>query len=1043
MEIATEPRAGRQGITVDLQTARDSDVAAALLGNTPFPSRQIELAELSLSAPPGKVTLGAVDFPNSATASWGIGVYADPSAVLRALGLDTTLQTVLDAPREATHHHVVLSWGYDVKGAASGAVGLGTVGSAEFGVDGQHSGAFGVVRCLRKDTGAADAVREVLGSWMLPRHVETPGDLPPGTWLFAEVNASVAARLGATFGYDFNWVREAKLGGLTGDIGLRLQLGVKAALSFEASGKYALVVGRESLDESDAVLRMRVFKLSARGWSFNVEAGAALQGNLDDVLEDRADDFVKAVFGVHGAQIVRDLQTIETWTDPRTDVSQVLAGFSASYVQGLITDVTGVAPADALTSGVKRLKAFVAAWDALPQRTATLLWTFVENGVDLEGLRGVVDTVATADRDAVRDLLRRSFARVDFLDRPESRLLEAMASNGILAVLESTSELAALKRSAGDVARLLDPAVSQSVLAGLQRFVERRLSLDAARVALSQADVDGLDDLLKAKLSAFLDERLDLKRLDTVRKTIALLLAKRQEYYGKAVEALNRRYELTLTAAYQRTTTRTALVDASFDFSGPASADVRAMWTAALHGDFSTLLVRQVPGVSLHEGVLSHGIERHSAVSLSLPFYARTTTRLNQALGKVSAVSDDGRVLLYEGAAKDVVTVAGRKMQLNSALTVGAACEVALNAVRTHSTEGLAYAYAFRQAVAGMRTADVRHQLRPYVDAYFPESFGGTAAPSFDVWLAAFDLEVESKTSNGLGVFGNTLIELDLSVAESVTAAWLRAPRKSDPRYRLVSLRLQDAIKRALLFSYFDTRQKYRDLRVAEPLLVYAAMPPSNGYRISTRPNRIERTPTKDVYWNWPDAAFQKDMIRRSETVSRLAACLERIRTRLLDQDGVAGLADQYDPAQATAMAARVARNEDHRLDFMRPLLVVENEIVTGACKAGVRMFEFNRAKRREPERAVEALAAFGSAVTETFNRQIGSIFGGDVLRPLGTMLFAEAAAALGADPAIRPRGALVIRVVREDSAFALPAFVAGALPPREDVVARRRIVGV
>ncbi len=821
-EITKTLGAGGRQAKISFETAQDSDVALALAQNTPFPPRQIDIGEVSASASAGKVQLGEVSFTNSASASWGIGVYPDPSKLLAALSPNENLTTALSFPTDAQHSYLMLSWGYDLKGAASGALGLGAGGSVTIGADGQKSGAFGVVRRLPKDLGARTAVTNVVDSWKLPRQVETAGDLEPGTWLVAEINGSVAANLGVTFGYDFNWVREAKLGGLTGDIGLRLQLGVNAALGFRASGKYALALSRQSLLPSEQLVRLRIFRLSTKGWNFAFDAGASVQADFTKFLPDTADDFIKAVFGVHGAQIVQDLQTIDKWTDPQTDLSNALAGLSADYVQELVTTLTGVSPEAAFTQGVSQVKGFVKQWDALGHQTSTLLWKFVDDRTDLAPIRDLAGRIAGTDQDAVAALLRAQLAKTDFPTSPEGQLVESMAAEGILAALNSSAEFAKLQTNAARVHQFLDPDTTGALLGKLQQFVEDRLNLDVARRVLSQADFDKLDDLLKSKLSAFLDARFKLQSLDKVRKTINLLLAKRKEFYEKALAALKRKYEFSVAATYQKTTTKSALFDVTFDFSQTPAAAVQSMLQKALNGDFNTLLVKQVPGVALGEGTLSHGIDRQSHVSLSMPFFSRDVTHLNQALGKVTAVEDDGRILLYDGQAKDAVTVAQRKMQLNSALTIGVGWKTGLgNAVRTHSQAGLSYAYAFKQAVAQMSTDEVRDRLIPYVDAYFPTHFGATreapSTPSFDVWLNSLDAAIEAKTSNGSGVFGNTLISLDLSVAEAVTSAWVNAPGKKDPRYLEMSLRLQRALKRLVLFYYFQARKKYKDTVQAEP----------------------------------------------------------------------------------------------------------------------------------------------------------------------------------------------------------------------------------
>src|SRR5207247_1800260 len=60
------------------------------------------------------------------------------------------------------------------------------------------------------------------------------------------------------------------------------------------------------------------------------------------ILPNNVDDFVKAVFGVHGAQILKALQQIEHWTDKEKSVGQFVAGLVNEKALQLLKDVTGV-----------------------------------------------------------------------------------------------------------------------------------------------------------------------------------------------------------------------------------------------------------------------------------------------------------------------------------------------------------------------------------------------------------------------------------------------------------------------------------------------------------------------------------------------------------------------------------------------------------------------------------------------------------------------------------------------------------------------------
>ena len=136
--------------------------------------------------------------------------------------------------------------------------------------------------------------------------------IEPGTWIASEVLGSVKVTLGSELGFDFNWVREAKLGGLTGDIGLRLQMGINAAVGFSASGRCAVVVSRES----EAAARCGCASSAAHPRPRRLaQRDVAVQAR-DSLLPGQIDDFIAAVFDTHGEQILRDLQILEKWTDP-------------------------------------------------------------------------------------------------------------------------------------------------------------------------------------------------------------------------------------------------------------------------------------------------------------------------------------------------------------------------------------------------------------------------------------------------------------------------------------------------------------------------------------------------------------------------------------------------------------------------------------------------------------------------------------------------------------------------------------------------------
>src|SRR5262249_44560097 len=176
-----------------------------------------------------------------------------------------------------------------------------------------------------------NALTDLFQAWMLPSQFSTLEDLAPGTWIITEIDGSIALSLGAEYGYDFNWVRESvELGGLSGDIGLKVQVGVSATFGFEASGQYALALGRAPGTDQ---IRVQLFRLDRKGVSLAYSAGATAQGSFGGLLPDHFDDFVSGVFGLHGLQVLKDL---DKWTAPDRKITDLLANVSVRYAEDFL-----------------------------------------------------------------------------------------------------------------------------------------------------------------------------------------------------------------------------------------------------------------------------------------------------------------------------------------------------------------------------------------------------------------------------------------------------------------------------------------------------------------------------------------------------------------------------------------------------------------------------------------------------------------------------------------------------------------------------------
>lgn len=1007
------------------------DIVSAFLADSPFPQRQFELGPEVIKASAEKdITfadgIAKVSFSGSASAFARFGVYFDSNKMLDALGLDDSIQPGMKLEDDPNSLFTVLRWGYDLKGSSSGSIALGAPGAITFGVDGSKEGLYAVVRRLRKDAGAVTAMKETINSWMLPAQINSVDDLQAGTWLIADVDGTMTLKLGAEYGYDFNWVQQAGFGGLKGDIGLRLQLGVSAALGFEASGKYAVVIGRDSMDDEDKHLRLRLFKQRKKGWNFALNANATVQET--EHLPDKLGDFVKAIFGLHSAQIINDLGALTVWTDPQQSPPDPLAGLTPAYALNLLNEITSTDATKLFGEAKAKLLSFLNQWEELPHGVATLLLKLVKvepthSQDELAQVRETAKTIANADMDAARDYAGNLLSDIEFFRSPGGRWLEAAADKGILNAFTEEQAFTKLQRVSQVTGNLLgESGMEDAVLVKLQQYIEEHLNLNQVESISDAAGFLKLDEWLKSRLSAFLDVPLNRSTLDEIRKTIHLILEKGKELTWKTNKALTRKYGCTFSSTFQDATTRTALLDIVFDFAVPG---VAPSLKQALTGAFDCLLLERKAGVALKAATLTHQIQRHAHVEVNLPFFSCTLDHINQALAKVNAMDADGdRLLVYELDADDIVKTKNTRI---SQLTIGGYLRIGSNQVRVHSTSPLEYSYSFRQVKKGVRSPELQAQLGPYVTSYFPEVFTSPQDPrasgSFQVWMDDLDQTVHQIANIDQGHLGNILISLELTLPGAVASGWLRAPSdKNASQYQALSLRLQSRIRQLIPFYYFQNVTKYQDLGPATVLLVYGAMPPW--------------TPQNDVYWDFEDPVKRAALVSSQQTTVTLSSNLEAIYSLLAKIPGMGATAKFYKPDRAALLQSEAIAGTNDAL--LKSLLIVEACIIRGAREAGLSIARFIQDAEGRPTDAIAALSNFGSIATETFNDKIRSVYGGEAVQPLGTLVFQEAASTFGST-LVPVRALLDLIVVKPGATFNLPDFLNGESPSKEEILIEQR----
>ncbi len=1025
--------------TIEIAASSAGDVLDALARDEKFPKRRIDLAGLSLETGEnhdleldggkGKVALAA-----SGSARMKVGIFDKGQEVMDLLALQDGQTAGIELADEPGTRLALFLASYEVQAQVSGSHPIGVVGSVTFGVTGARGRLFAVVHRFPEDRAAGRVLTGLFGSVHLPRQVGSASDLAPGTLLVSEVEGSLAVKVGASLGYDFNFVREARALGLAGDIGLKLEAGVKATLGFEVSGRYLAALERPSLDEDGTLLRLRLFKLSHKGWSFGLNLSAKAQTVV--ALPEKADDLVKAVFGLHGQQVIRDLQAVESkWLSKDTDLSDTVAALAKKTGLDLLADATGITAAASEAAFKKArgvLMSAIAQWERLPAPVSSLLWRLLGDG-GLTGERrrqfeAALKVLAANDPTARKALVTSLGSRVGIEDEAVGQLLDAVADRGLAELIDRVDDLRPIAQTILDV-------LGGKVIEKLQTFITEHLNIEDVIKAVKEADFKKLDPWLVRRISLFLDKKLGFEQLEEVKSAIRMVLAKRQEIYAKARQALNRHYDFDLAVKYESATTRTALLDIEFDTSSTAA---RVMLEAVVaRSDFDRVLIEQADGVRLHQGVLTHAIERKGSIQVNMPFYSFESSSLTKSLAKVTANEEGGRVLFYEIDSSDTRAV---KNRLTSQLSISAALPVALGpAVRTHGLQQASWAYQLRTIGLDVRRAEFENRITPLLSKYFGDRFTRGGESSISTFITDLDRAVEARVGNGTDEFGDVLAALDLSLPARVIASWFEPRDRAGVRQaaRAVSLRVQSSLRRLLPYFYFQDLDHLRQNSDGSPMLVWSALPAANQFQISGG-TMIQ---DKGVIWDVFDPDKRRFLVDRPETIAKLGGILADSKA-LLEAAGRTSQASFFEPTEiGDFLGDPHVRSSENTGNFVS-LLALESRISRAVESALDEVRKFHEEAEKRPSKAIAALAEAGEDLVQAFHGTLSSVYGSHATRVLGSMLFVEGACAL--DPALaasRPTAFLGLTILKETRTFRVEDFLANKLPRPEEVALEQRLV--
>ncbi|MBZ5618207.1 MAG: hypothetical protein LAQ69_05630 [Acidobacteriia bacterium] len=1029
--------------TLELGGAADADVVSAIVGNQPFPARAngiIDLTHISLTASGGRpvafqgggVTLG---FSFSAGVTAGAGVFDQAQDAIAALGLGETPGLDLTIGAAPNSRYALLRTGYQASGSVSGSHPIGTVGSFTFGATGAASGLSAVLHRFPNTAGADTVLLDTVRSWKLPRHIRAADAIEPATWIVAEANGSLAVNLGASLGYNFNFVRQAKALGLSGDIGLKIDAAATATFGFEVSGRYLVVVGRESDAAASQKLRLRLFKLSRNGMQFGLNLKVVVTG-VDTLTPNSVDDFVKAVFGVHGAQIVNALGQIEKWTDPKQSVGQLVAGLTNDRALALLKTVTGVDPQTAFDAAWGKLLEAIKLYRGLPAKVSSELLGIL-NKLDAPATATFQDALTrlgSSDAAAQKEALSGILNTAGITTSPIGTLLGALADKGLLNLLDRLPDVRQVANTALSI-------LNGGVIAKLQDLIDNQLDLNQVIRVVQQTDFNKLDSFLVGRLSAFFDKTLGFADLNDVKNTIHMVVGKRQEIYDKARTALNSRYGLDIAAKWQRSSSSTAVVDVEFDLSDASAQQLFQDVVEATDSALDRLFTNRLPSVHLNAAVISHELTRKTTLDLSLPHFDFRSQSVTDALANVTAEDDQGRLLLYDARGSNTVSV---RNKFRSGVTMTIAAVVsrtgagALPDLRIHSTDGTTWSYQLLFSKANLKRKELDAITRPFILQYMSGQF--TQGTTLSAWYDQLDSTSEGILKNGPEVIGDTCAALEVTLPGDTLGAWALPVTNVSSAAQNMSLAIQRALKNYVPWFYLNDIGKLKNLASSAPLLAWASIPDAVGFDGSN----FSASGGHDVFWDHVDVTLRKAAALHPGTAANLRTRLPGLRVRL--EEAVLDSTVQFyrDDQARNILVSATSQFGDTLLES---LLRFESQILEKAASALKDIQAFLAVAGTSPTQAVHRLADFAADITTAFNKLTGNNVFADLVsfRAVAQMVFAEASRALNSSLAVQPRAMLTLDILNPapPRQFQLASFLNGALPASDDIAVAQRLVSV
>jgi len=381
------------------------------------------------------------------------------------------------------------------------------------------------------------------------------------------------------------------------------------------------------------------------------------------------------------------------------------------------------------------------------------------------------------------------------------------------------------------------------------------------------------------------------------------------------------------------------------------------------------------------------------------------------------------------------------KNRFRSELSVLCNLEVKNGKLQMAASDTQSIAYELRQARRKMTLVNFEHQVTPFIRNYLPNLFSGDG--KLTTFYTDLDRTVENVLHNGTNEFGDVAISMQAGAPAELLSAWFipRDPARLKRDQMILSKSLQASFRTVLPLYYLQEDSKLAQNFSIAALLVWAAMPISTAIDFDQNTAAIKQfNRDNDVFWDWPSLPLRHAVALDSHTTASLAKSLVMLQKRLQE----AGDSDQqfFDASSAPSWQKMSITPDADTL--LQGLLLTEARMIRGAAKALEEVHDLAADLKKAPSHAIKAFADFGADFTQAFHDNLSSVYGGDSLRALSSMVLVEASRAIAPELSVANSSAmLTILTLTNNTSFDLATFLDGKMPPKQEVAVAQTLVNI